>query len=157
MKAFKKQVSIVMTSLAAASLTTVATPAIAHADGPRYYCTNTDVQYDREFPAGYTFTSGSGYCTALYAFDMQPDGNLVLYNELSNRAVWSTGTFNHGGAYAEFQTDGNLVVYQGSSALWSSHTYGWLNAHFAVQQDGNLVIYSEGGDVLWASNTQYAK
>jgi hypothetical protein len=49
--------------------------------------------------------------------------------------------------------DGNLVLYQGSTALWASGTAGKASANAIMQGDGNFVIYSTSGAALWASNT----
>ncbi len=54
---------------------------------------------------------------------MQDDGNLVLCDG-AGKALWASGTDHHPGAYATMQTDGNLVVYQGSTPLWASKTNG---------------------------------
>ena len=55
------------------------------------------------------------------------------------------------------QSDGNLVLYEGSTALWSSVTAGDTGASVAMQTDGNLVIYAPGctgaNGSCWASNT----
>src|SRR5690348_16651097 len=39
------------------------------------------------------------------------------------------------------QTDGNLVLYQGTTALWNSGTQGHAGATAIMQTDGNLVVY----------------
>ncbi|WP_405879317.1 hypothetical protein OG762_12075 [Streptomyces sp. NBC_01136] len=85
---------------------------------------------------------------------MQTDGNFVLYNNTAT-PIWASGTWDHSGSTATFQTDGNLVVYapEGGPALWASGTWGNPGSTFAFQQDGNLVIYSSGHQVLWASGT----
>jgi hypothetical protein len=49
--------------------------------------------------------------------------------------------------------DGNLVLYQGSTALWASNTAGKASADAIMQGDGNFVIYSTSGSPIWASNT----
>jgi hypothetical protein len=86
---------------------------------------------------------------------MQTDGNLVLYTSVG-KALWSSGTQKHGGAYALMQTDGNLVVYPSSGpALWASDTVGKQGARVLLQDDGNLVIYL-GSTPVWASNTRQA-
>jgi hypothetical protein len=56
------------------------------------------------------------------------DGILVLYrrnDDGSWKAVWESKTYGNAGAYAEFQGDGNLVVYDVGNprkALWASKT-----------------------------------
>ncbi|OIJ97810.1 hypothetical protein BIV25_13470 [Streptomyces sp. MUSC 14] len=91
---------------------------------------------------------------------MQPDGNLVLYRKRDGKAIWSTGTSGHSGAYASMQADGNLVVYSSTgAALWSTHTYGHSGAYAVMQSDGNVVVYTATGGTgkggaLWASNTR---
>ncbi|WP_369366089.1 hypothetical protein AB5L52_23975 [Streptomyces sp. CG4] len=91
---------------------------------------------------------------------VQPDGNVVLYRKRDGKALWSTGTYGHSGAYAYMQGDGNLVVYPSSgSALWSTHTSGHSGAYATEQSDGNFVVYAASGGpgkggALWASNTR---
>jgi hypothetical protein len=86
---------------------------------------------------------------------MRGNGNLVLYDR-AGKALWSTGTSRHRGAYAAMQTDGNLVVYSKTGhALWSSATNGNPGAHLVVRGDGNIDIV-KGSTVLWRSHTYHA-
>ncbi|MFI9275292.1 ricin-type beta-trefoil lectin domain protein [Kitasatospora sp. NPDC052896] len=87
---------------------------------------------------------------------MQSDGNLVLFSTPWNRVVWASGTWGRPGAWADMQTDGNLVVHgSGNQALWSTGTWGHSGAYLVLQQDGNLVVYDADGVALWASHTDY--
>jgi hypothetical protein len=75
---------------------------------------------------------------------LQPGDSLALGESLT-----SCG----GGYTAAMQTDGNFVLYQGSTALWSTATNG-TNAYMVyMQPDGNLVLYSGELQALWATNT----
>lgn len=62
-------------------------------------------------------------------------------------------TSANGSYRATMQSDGNFVVYSGSTALWSTGTYGHSGAYVKMQSDGNLVVYSSGNQPLWASGT----
>lgn len=52
-----------------------------------------------------------------------------------------------------YQSDGNLVLYNGSSALWSSVTYQYSTGKAVMQTDGNLVVYDAGNVARFASHT----
>ena len=95
---------------------------------------------------------------------VQLDGNLVMYRNSDGKAIWSSGTSGHSGAYAYMQSDGNFVVYKSGGgpgsggALWSTGTYGHSGAYAIMQDDGNFVVYKSGGGpglggYLWASGT----
>ncbi|MFT5694607.1 MAG: hypothetical protein ACI9QQ_000582 [Myxococcota bacterium] len=92
---------------------------------------------------------------------MEGDCNLVVYSvedvggvQIVGGDLWNSGTANAGsGCYTEFQSDGNLVVYDGGGApLWFSSTSG---SELRLQEDGNVVIYSGGGGALWQTFTNY--
>ncbi len=69
-------------------------------------------------------------------------------------ALWATYKFGSN-ARLVMQNDGNLVVYDGANhALWATYKFG-SNAKLALQTDGNLVVYDGGGNVLWASMVYY--
>jgi hypothetical protein len=89
-----------------------------------------------------------------YNLTMQRDCNLVLYD--NGRAEWSTGTDNRGsGCFVRMQTDGNLVLYDGSErVLWASNTDREQGNYVLIlQRDRNVVIY---GGAMWASRTSGA-
>lgn len=87
------------------------------------------------------------------ALALQSDGNLALY--ASFKLVWQSEALGAEVDRVIMQTDGNLVIYDGSSRpLWATNTTGNPGAWLALQADGNLVVYSSTNVVLWASNTQ---
>jgi lipoprotein-anchoring transpeptidase ErfK/SrfK len=52
------------------------------------------------------------------------------------------------------QTDGNLVVYSGSTAIWTTHTIG-SGGHLAILSNGNIAVYL-GSHAAWSANTTYS-
>jgi hypothetical protein len=88
-----------------------------------------------------------------YRLVMQSDGNLVEYGP-GGRAVWSSRTNGHRGAYLTVQGDGNAVIYAAGRALWSTRTGGHPGAQMFVQNDGNVVVQSTTGVALWASGAR---
>ena len=69
------------------------------------------------------------------------------------KAVWSTGTNN--GFAAVMQIDGNFEMYdQYENRVWSTNTRS-SGAALAIQPDDNMVIYTgeTGGTALWATGT----
>ncbi len=59
---------------------------------------------------------------------------------------------NDGRFELTMQTDGNLVMYFGTTALWGSNTFGTDGQLAVMQSDGNLVVYDSNMHALWASN-----
>jgi hypothetical protein len=124
---------------------------------PGYFC--FDAVQNFVFQIGYVWGDPTYFfcaATAKACLIMQGDGNFVLYDltGTSPRALWSSRTYNHPGAYAHLQaSDGNLVIYtaDGSQALW--HVYGQQYDHLSVQIDGNMVLYTNGGKPIWQTGT----
>lgn len=119
-------------------------------------------------PAGATLLPGQSLLSrnGVYRLDMQPDGNLVMYDPNCVQgspgcpyALWALGTVGQPGNYLVMQTDGNLVLYSSSGkAKWATRSQGTGRANvFTVQDDSNLVIYS-GRRAVWSSGfeTTYA-
>ena len=91
--------------------------------------------------------------TARVKLTLQPDGNLVLYDE-NDKALWASNMFGHDHS-AVFQPDGNLVVYNADSApVWASETVGSNGAVLELRADGNAVITKDGQDV-WQTGTAH--
>lgn len=93
----------------------------------------------------------------LHTLIMQPDGNVVLYNQYS-QSIWATNT---GGLITPgkfiMQTDGNLVLYDSDgNSRWASNTWNNPGAFFNVQDDGNLVVYRAGSQTETADNALWA-
>ncbi|MFF9060178.1 protein kinase [Streptomyces sp. NPDC014882] len=111
------------------------------------------VPAEKVIGAPMTLGPGEEVAAARIRLVLQPDGNLVAYDE-TGQARWATSTLGTG-ARADFQTDGNLVVYDTQNqAVWASRTNGHESAVLKLQADGNIVIL-DGETVLWASGTQH--
>lgn len=63
--------------------------------------------------------------------------------------IWSSHTWVKGSAVT-MRTDGDLVVAKGSHRYWNSHTAGHSGAYLYLQNDGNAVVY-KGKTALWSS------
>ena len=97
---------------------------------------------------GQALTSANSQFRLLY----QPDGNLVLHDDVAGGPIWATGT-GGGAGYALMQTDGNFVLYDAQGAgIWSTSTGGNPSARLVVQADGNLVVVGAAGEPLWDRN-----
>ena len=120
-------------------------------------------------------------CSADYYLRLTADGGRMLKGQLALTATRPTspepGTTGGGGTgcgtMAVNQTitvnqsilscdgrftlilggDGNLVLYEGSTALWSAGTAGKAGVRATMQGDGNFVVYTSSGTPVWASNT----
>jgi len=84
---------------------------------------------------------------------LQTDGNLVLYQVSTGKALWATKTNTNQAKYLFFQGDGNLVLTKTtdlSTVVWASNIYAdsgnEANAQYAIyvlQGDGNLVMMED--------------
>jgi hypothetical protein len=115
------------------------------------------------------YSPGGGFRLTLQA----SDGNLVLQvlddssfisgpvgpdppldpNAVRWVPVWSPFIQNRGVTEVDFQIDGNLVAYAGSSPIFNTGTSGNENSTLYMQDDGNLVIYKNGNVPIFATNT----
>jgi hypothetical protein len=76
----------------------------------------------------------------------QTDGNLVVYEVPSRRALWSSKTNGVAAFKLVMETDGTVVARKpDSSAAWSTNTRGNDGAVLSLQDDGNLVVYRKNG------------
>lgn len=106
---------------------------------------------------GDRLTAGQTRASKPFTLIMQSDGNLVEYvTEPGGNSfpLFSTNTYNHPGAYAVMQGDGNLVVYSSTHhPLWSTSTYNHPGAYANLQGDGNFVVYTPDRTALWWTGT----
>ena len=111
------------------------------ADAPRNVSVN----------APHTLEVGQFLENATRKLIMQPDGNLVVYDE-QGHARWASQTFGENYT-AQFQEDGNLVVYApGHKAMWASNTQGHEGSVLLLLENGNMVV-QHGSDVLWQAGS----
>ncbi|MGI5291996.1 hypothetical protein ACQEVF_53025 [Nonomuraea polychroma] len=90
----------------------------------------------------------------LYRLVQLSDGNLVVLDMTTKKALWSSRTHGNPGAATYLQPDGNLVVKSPEGkALWNSRTYGNTNVRLVMQNDGNAVLYSKADQSLWSTRT----
>ncbi|GAA1245887.1 hypothetical protein GCM10009665_40910 [Kitasatospora nipponensis] len=61
-------------------------------------------------------TNGTGHRLV-----MQSDGNLVVYNA-ANWPVWSSGTYNHPGAFLDIMPGGAIAMYYNNTIIWWSNS-----------------------------------
>lgn len=95
-----------------------------------------------------------------YELVMQKDGNLVVYANGSDKAIWSSNTQGSGANFARMGDDGNLVLLKDDKPVWVSKTAGHAGASLTMQDDGNVVLRAQAnpGDKapaasLWSTNT----
>lgn len=95
-------------------------------------------------------------CSGSARLIFQSDGNLVLYNRNTGRALWHTRTGGRPEAHVvQMQGDGNFVLYDNRyRPMWNSSTARRPGAFLRVQDDNNMVIYNDVGETaLWQTRT----
>lgn len=119
--------------------------------------------------AGETLKAGEKLMSAngAYILRMQEgDGNLCIYKFANGKQggfVWGSMKYGFKNARLVMQTDGNLVVYDGSNAAkWSSQTHPYYDAKYkntyykpvkaVLENDGKLKLYNASGVAVWSSN-----
>lgn len=116
--------------------------------------------YQDRLEAGTWLWPGDTIQSKYWFLTMQADGNLVFYRKAGMVALWSSGTH---GAFAQLQTDGNLVVDDSTGHnLWGTGTGGTLQAAYdmGIYSDGTLKIFrwtTAGGTNIWSSTPDPVK
>ena len=96
----------------------------------------------------------------VYAFVIQADGNMVIYNVAANRPIWALNMNGLNANYTSsppnslvYQPDGNVVAYNSlNSPICATATDNRASDRLVMQNDGNLILYN-GQTQVWASNT----
>jgi len=101
---------------------------------------------------GQEIHSGDGRFT----LRLQTDGNLVLTYASTGAVLWSSGTHDQGVTRAVMETNGNFLLYAGSTKVWSTGTQGHLGTYLDLQSDGNVVVRATSGSALWRTDTAWA-
>ncbi len=87
-----------------------------------------------------------------YRLYLQADGNVVLRDQQTSQALWSSQTNGSAAIRLKLQGDGNLVLRSADDAsLWSSKTAGSGATRLVLNSDGSLALYGANGPV-WAVN-----
>ena len=95
-----------------------------------------------------------------YNFKFQLDGDLVVYDNIAGKSLWSSHTKGSQANYLVMQSNGNLVLSTTAGfPVWASNTPstpGQLS--LLMQDDGNLVIYRGKLNIvnavpIWETNT----
>lgn len=73
-------------------------------------------------------------------FSYQPDGNLVIYNNSKN-PIWASGTSNQTHTHLILETNGNLVLFNGSNILWESKTNIGYNLKLRLFKTYLILVY----------------
>jgi hypothetical protein len=123
---------------------------LVDADGVSIW--NSDTDWNRH-SAGY---DGSGANTNNNSGDAEDtySGRFCIDNSARTTLLKNGDRFGWYRYKLDFQTDGNLVVYDGNAnAKWQSYTFG--AKYLCSQEDGNLVIYNEDGAARWNSATAF--
>ncbi|WP_199828598.1 hypothetical protein [Streptomyces sp. WM6372] len=85
---------------------------------------------------------------------LQCDGNLVLYRNSDNHAMWAAGTdvLPQAPSTLGFSSRGMLWLHAGDSTacVIVKNVYG---GRAVVQDDGNFVVYRADGTAAWSSGT----
>ncbi len=93
--------------------------------------------------------AGESFSSCDGRFDLEMQTDGNLVLYEGTTPLWNSQTFGTRGWEAIMQADGDFVVYDFWSRLWHSATQGNPGSYLKVQDDGNLVVYSAQNVALW--------
>lgn len=105
---------------------------------------------------GFSLKQNDSFSFGSYKATMQPSGNFVVTQ--AGVVQWSTASSSScaSGCAVKFQSDGNLVIYNGPTAFWSSNTSGNSNSTLVFSLQGALLeMFTAQGSNLWASTPYF--
>ena len=139
-----------LAALAACAMTAIAAPLSPAAHASTQATVSPAASVGTALTRGQSLNNGDSLDLQGRQLIMQPDGNLVLYNNsVSPRKVcWASNSSgsNRAAAYAIYQNDGNFVIYNGpgGAVLWASNTVGLSGSTVLLETDGAKVAYLIG-------------
>jgi len=102
--------------------------------------------------SGQGLDPGRGIVSPSQRYRLIMQGDGNLVIYEGSTARWNSQTAGRSGARLIMQGDGNLVIYLGATAVWNSRTAGFSGTRLQLQDDGNLVLY-QGSKALWSTYT----
>ncbi|TDQ53087.1 outer membrane protein assembly factor BamB family protein [Actinorugispora endophytica] len=97
-----------------------------------------------------SLTSASGEYTLVH----QNDGDLALYRDSDDHALWTSGTRRASVGALALHEDGDVVLHDADGApVWRTGTSGLPGARLVVRDDGDLALHDADGRPLWATRT----
>jgi hypothetical protein len=102
---------------------------------------------------------GTSISSSSVRLTFQCDGNLVLYQISTGRALWASGTDGWGVTRIVWAESGfDQIDFRDNSGneycgIPGAAANVGVNGYADVQNDGNFVLYNQSGHAVWASNT----
>jgi hypothetical protein len=96
-------------------------------------------------PGGGYYLHWTGNNWNSYSGDYAGSGSCCGYGQHQLQSTWASSS-----AIAAFQTDGNLVLYDGASVLWQTFTNGNNGGYLDLQDDRNLVVRNASNAPVWS-------
>ncbi|GAA5524053.1 hypothetical protein Maes01_00605 [Microbulbifer aestuariivivens] len=117
---------------------------------PLFASANDTLLPDKQLTSNQYLVSRNGD----YRITLQRDGNFVLRDWSTRKALWASSTHNTAATRIRLQSDGNLVLRNASGqAVWSSKTHNQAVTMAVIENDGNFVLYAASGEALWETAT----